>query len=81
MNERIQIKYISKYDKECVSLASRYGTLAELRDDLHRHGYRSKSGLILTESHVSNFRRKDLGLRKVRYYDKPTYAGRNWITG
>ena len=48
---------------------------------LTRLGYRSKAGLQLTNSHISNFLRKDLGLRKQRYASKPFYQGRNWITG
>lgn len=51
--------------------------LEHMRGALHIMGYRSKSGLMLTESHVSNYLRKDMGLRKVSEYKKPNYRT-NW---
>jgi succinate dehydrogenase flavin-adding protein (antitoxin of CptAB toxin-antitoxin module) len=52
-------------------------TLVEMADILGSH-YVSKNYNTLTSSHLSNFCRKDLGLRKVRNYWKPNYQGKNW---
>jgi len=41
--------------------------------------YLSKSGRPLTTSHLSNFARRDLGLRKVSKYEKKNYKGWNWL--
>ena len=41
--------------------------------------YCSKSGVDLTESHMSNFCRKDLGLRRMPTHQKLRYKGRNWV--
>jgi hypothetical protein len=53
-------------------------TLDKLQTVLLRFDYKSKSGLPLEPIHISNFLRKDLGLRKVREYEKPNYKGCNW---
>lgn len=74
-------KPLSKFDKTCVEIASLDESLLLITVLLSKAGYCSKSGLDLTESHVSNFRRKDLGIRSAPYYSKPQYQGRNWITG
>lgn len=72
---------LSVHDETCVKIASIGQNLDLIRLLLKQAGYCSKSGLELTESHVSNFRRKDLGIRSAPYYSKPNYQGRNWITG
>ena len=72
---------LSIYNEECVEIASQDDKLLWLAYKLRKAGFVSKSGLELTESHVSNFRRKDLGIRSVPRYSKPNYQGRNWITG
>lgn len=47
---------------------------------LSEKGYVSKSGLPLTGAHISNFMRKDLGMRRVPPYEKPNYKGMNHVT-
>ena len=39
----------------------------------------SKDGKELTASHLSNFSRKDLGIRRCAVYSKPRYKGRNHV--
>lgn len=74
-------KPLSTSDETCVKIASLNIPLNSIRVQLEHRGYCSKSGFKLTVSHVSNFRRKDLGIRSASYYSKPRYQGRNWITG
>ena len=75
------MKTLSVDDSVCVAIASQPEPLKFITEDLRKLGYTSKTGVKLTESHVSNFRRKDLGIRSAPVYHKPNYQGRNWITG
>jgi hypothetical protein len=51
---------------------------SEIASALNALGVVSKTGKKLSASHVSNFLRHDLGLRRVRPYIKPSYKGKNW---
>lgn len=75
------MRTLSVNDPVCVVIASGDQFLRYIAKDLRKLGYTSKNGHKLTESHVSNFRRNDLGIRTAPVYSKPNYKGRNWITG
>lgn len=53
-------------------------TETQIASALSDLGVVSKTGKTLSASHVSNFLTKDLGLRRVRQYEKRSYKGKNW---
>ena len=58
----------------CKEMFNRKLSLQAIANALGAMGYRSKSGITLTESHISNFLRKDLGLRKMPEHSKRYYG-------
>jgi hypothetical protein len=74
------MKPLSRHDEKLVDWINNHYdsmTLISMATILGAH-YCSKDYHELTSSHLSNFCRKDLGLRKVRNYWKPNYQGLNW---
>lgn len=56
-----------------------YDNQSAMASYLYDKGYTSKSGKELTNSHISNFLRKDMGIRQVEEYEKYNYKGCNWL--
>lgn len=75
---------ITTEDKDLVELLQGLATLhfnqTAITKFLINCGYTSKTGKQLTNSHISNFLRKDLEYHYVAKYPKPNYKGRNWET-
>jgi hypothetical protein len=76
----INWKKLDKNDLMCQKMATMTGfDLTEVVLMYDRLEYTSKSGLRLTESHISNFLREDLNIRRMPQHFKPKYKGKNWI--
>ena len=78
------MKAINSKDGFCTQIV-RYGVdndipQQQVADALSLLGYVSKNNIKLSASHISNFERKDLGIRRVAMYTKPNYHHMNHIT-
>lgn len=77
------MKPLSCDDTICVGIVQQMHaaerSLSEIAHALTAVGYCSKSRILLSASHISNFMHDDLGLAKVPKYDKPYYVGWNHV--
>jgi hypothetical protein len=69
-----KVKPLDASNSKCVKIVSKEGrSLSEMAAALSDAGFTSKTGVALTPSLVSKFRRDELGLRFVAAYFKPSY--------